>query len=187
MMKELLLETSRLRLQTMKLSDLDELLEIFGDPKVMVSFNAAPFERDQMEGWIRRNLSHQEKYGYGLFSVMLKSNDMLIGNCGLEHMEVDGGLATELGYDFRSAYWNHGYATEAAIAVRDYAFAELSLPSLISLIRVGNQASRRVAEKIGMQLVNELVLNDIHYWKYGIENDLSINRGVVGKERKTKE
>ena len=181
MMKELLLETSRLRLQTMKLSDLDGLLEIFGDPKVMVSFNTAPFERDQMEGWIRRNLSHQEKYGYGLFSVMLKSNDMLIGNCGLEHMEVDGGLATELGYDFRSAYWNQGYATEAAMAVRDYAFAELSLPSLISLIRVGNQASRRVSEKIGMRLVDELVLNEIRYWKYGID------RGIAGKETKTKE
>jgi len=167
---ELHLETPRLNLRMMKLSDLDDLLKIFGDPKVMASFNTNPFEREQMEGWVQRNLAHQEKHGYGLFSVILKSNDILIGNCGLEHMEVDGELATELGYDFRSDYWNQGYATEAAMAVRDYAFNELSLPSLISLIRTGNQASRRVSEKIGMQLIDEMEVNSIGYWKFGIDS-----------------
>ena len=169
-MGELHLETPRLNLRMMKLSDLDDLLKIFGDPKVMASFNTNPFEREQMEGWVQRNLAHQEKHGYGLFSVILKSNDILIGNCGLEHMEVDGELATELGYDFRSDYWNQGYATEAAMAVRDYAFNELSLPSLISLIRTGNQASRRVSEKIGMQLIDEMEVNSIGYWKFGIDS-----------------
>jgi RimJ/RimL family protein N-acetyltransferase len=138
----------------------------------MASFNTAPFERKQMEGWIQRNLEHQERYGYGLFSVSLKSNDQLIGNCGLEHMEVGSEKVTELGYDFRSDHWNQGYATEAALAVRDYAFNELSLPSLISLIRTGNQSSRRVSEKIGMSLIDEFVLNEISYWKYGIDNPL---------------
>lgn len=169
-MSENHLETPRLNLRMMKLSDLDDLLIIFGDPKVMASFNTNPFEREQMEGWVQRNLTHQEKHGYGLFSVILKSNDILIGDCGLEHMEVDGELATELGYDFRSEYWNQGYATEAAMAVRDYAFNELALPSLISLIRTGNQASRRVSEKIGMQLIDEMEVNGIGYWKFGMDS-----------------
>lgn len=169
-MSKLHLETPRLNLRLMKLSDLDDLLNIFGDPKVMASFNTDPFERKQMEGWVHGNLAHQEKHGYGLFSVILKSNNILIGDCGLEHMEVGGELTTELGYDFRSEYWNQGFATEAAMAVRDYAFDELSLPSLISLIRTGNQASKRVSEKIGMQLIDEIVLNDIDYWKYGMDN-----------------
>ena len=65
-------------------------------------------------------------------------------------MEVDGELATEVGYDFRSDYWNQGSATEAATAVRDYALDVLQLPCSISLIWVGNIASMRVAEKIGM-------------------------------------
>ena len=168
-MKEIRLETPRLQLRSMKISDLDDLLKIFGDPKVMASFNAAHLERKQMEGWVQRNLVHQEKHGYGLFSVILKSNNLLIGNCGLEHMEVNGELITELGYDFHSAYWNQGYATEAAVAVRDYAINELSLPSLISLIRVGNQASRRVSEKIGMHLADEIVVNGIIYWKYKLD------------------
>jgi RimJ/RimL family protein N-acetyltransferase len=169
-MKELHLETPRLHLRMMEIADLDDLLKIFGDPKVMASFNSSPFNKAQMEGWIRRNLTHQETHGYGLFSVILKSNNQLIGDCGLEHMEVNGELAAELGYDFRSDYWNQGYATEAASAVRDFAFLELSLPFLISLIRTGNQASRRVSEKIGMRLVEETIINGISYWKFSINN-----------------
>ena len=164
------LETPRLTLRLMEMSDLDDLLKIFGDAKVMASFNAEPFTREQMEHWVQRNLAHQETYGYGLFSVILKPNQVLIGDCGFEVMEIEGETATELGYDFRSDYWNQGFATEAALAVRDYAFQVLSLPSLISLIRVGNQASKRVSEKVGMRLIDEIVENGIRYWKYGIES-----------------
>ncbi len=53
-------------------------------------------------------------------------------------MIVNENQVTELGYDFRSDYWNQGFATEAAIAVRDYAFKTIQLPGLISLIRIGN-------------------------------------------------
>jgi RimJ/RimL family protein N-acetyltransferase len=154
----------------MKESDIDDLLKIFSDPRVMASFDTEPFGREEMEGWMRRNLEHQDRYGYGLFSVILRSEEVLIGDCGLEHMTVGGEQATELGYDIRSDYWNRGFATEAAAAVRDYAFDVLRLPGLISLIRPGNQASRRVSEKIGMRLVGETESHDIRYWKYGIDN-----------------
>lgn len=168
-MSDITLDTPRLQLRMMELSDLDDLLTIFGDPLVMASFNTSPFNRQQMEHWVRRNITHQETHGYGLFSVILKSNGILIGDCGLEHMQVGGEPAAELGYDFRSDYWNQGFATEAALSVRDFAFDELSLPSLISLIRVGNDASRRVSEKIGMQLSDEITKNGISYWKYDMD------------------
>ena len=168
-MSNLQLETPRLYLRLMKSSDLDDLLKIFGDPKVMASFGGATFNREQMEGWMQRNLEHQNRHGYGLFSVILKSEGLLIGDCGLEHMDLDGDQATELGYDFRSDYWNQGFATEAATAVRDYAFKVLHLPRLISLIRVGNEASRRVSEKIGMRFVAESTRNGISYWQYAID------------------
>ena len=167
-MNKLQLETPRLYLRLMHISDLDDLLSIFGDPKVMASFNTAPFNRVQMGNWVQRNIEHQNIHGYGLFSVILKSERTLIGDCGLEHMEVEGDLATELGYDFRSNYWNQGFATEAASSVCDYAFDVLNLPRLISLIRVGNEASKRVSEKIGMRFVNEFTKNGIHYWKFAI-------------------
>src|SRR5436190_564680 len=109
------LETPRLLLRLMQLSDVDPLLYIFGDPKVMAAFRVVPFTREQMEQWVQRNLNHQTEHGYGLFSVILKLNGLLIGDCGLELMDIDGVQMAELGYDFRSDYWNQGYATEAAL------------------------------------------------------------------------
>ncbi|HEY3476706.1 MAG TPA: GNAT family N-acetyltransferase, partial [Anaerolineales bacterium] len=141
------LETKRLLLRPMLRSDFDALHLIFTDPKVMASFGVEPFTREQMQRWLQRNLDHQDQFGYGLFSVVLKETGELIGDCGLEEMESE--RATELGYDFRSEFWNQGYATEAARAVRDYAFDALHLLRLISLIRVGNLPSKRVAEKVG--------------------------------------
>ncbi len=154
----------------MDAGDLDALLGIFTDPKVMASFDAPLFQRADMERWLQRNLDHQLEFGYGLFSVIRKDDGMLIGDCGLERMVVDGVALAELGYDFRSDAWNQGYATEAASAVRDYAFGVLRLPQLISLIRIGNLASRRVAEKVGMRLVATFERYGHQYWQYGMES-----------------
>ncbi len=163
------LQTPRLWLRPMQATDLDDFLLIFTDPKVMAAFESAPFDRLQMAHWLQRNLDHQAQYGYGLFSVILKANRLLIGDCGLEVMDVDGVQVVELGYDFRSDYWNQGLATEAATAVRDYALQVLGVPQLISLIRVGNSASQRVAEKLGMQRVSEFTCYGYRYWKYVLE------------------
>jgi len=148
-------------------SDFDSLLRIFTDTKVMAAFDHPPFTHEQMSRWLKRNLDHQNEFGYGLFSVILKETGELIGDCGLEMMEDMG--AAELGYDFRSDFWNQGYATEAALAVRDYAFDVLELPRLISLIRAGNLASKCVAEKAGMELHNELSRYGTQYWQYVIK------------------
>jgi [ribosomal protein S5]-alanine N-acetyltransferase len=162
------LETERLILRPMLETDFESLLLIFTDPNVMAAFDHPPFTRGQMQRWLQRNLGHQNQFGYGLFSVILKENSELIGDCGLEQMEDQG--AAELGYDFRSDFWNRGYATEAACAVRNYAFDVLELPRLISLIRVGNLSSRRVAEKVGMTLAEEISRYENRYWKYSLEN-----------------
>ncbi len=165
----LTLETTRLLLRPMLPTDVEPLLAIFADPKVMAAFDAAPFDREQMTVWVQRNLDHQAEHGYGLFSVICKSNGELIGDCGLEHMNVDGVAAAELGYDFRKEYWNQGYATEAASAVRDHAFHVLQLPRLISLIRQHNVPSQRVAEKIGMRRRRELLRGETRYWVYELQ------------------
>lgn len=161
-----MIETDRLILRKMRTEDVDDLLMIFSDPAVMASFGGRLFDRVMMERWVRRNLTHQEKYGYGLFSVILKAGELLVGDCGLEHMEVDGCPEVEIGYDFRSDYWGRGLATEAAAAVRDYAFAKIGLARVVSLIRPDNIASLRVAEKIGMVKTKEILRGDALYWVY---------------------
>lgn len=167
-----MIETSRLILRPMRAGDMDDLLHVFADPRVMSAFDSEPFDRSQMEGWVRRNLDHQERFGYGLFSVILKENGLLIGDCGLERMDEEDEPLAELGYDLRSDHWGRGLATEAAAAVRDYAFEVLGLPRLISLIRTGNEASRRVAEKIGMQMEAELERYGTAYWRYGVSRTI---------------
>ena len=128
--------------------DADALLHVFADPNVTRAFDSDPFDRAQMERWVRRNLEHQERYGYGLYAVVLRENNLLIGDCGLEYMEVDGELQAELGYDLRSDYWARGYATEGQ----------------------GNEASWRVAEKIGMRRERELERFGTLYWQYRIDH-----------------
>ena len=166
-----MLETPRLILRPMHESDTDALLHIFADPQVMAAFGVQPFARLQMERWVRRNLEHQDAHGYGLYSVILKENGLLIGDCGLELLEVSGNPAAELGYDFRSDHWNRGLATEAATAVRDHAFHTLALPRLVSLIRQGNHASRRVAEKVGLHLAETIQRGDHPYWVYTLNRE----------------
>ena len=167
-----MIETKRIILRRMTEDDTDQLLLIFTDPRVMASFDGLLFDRTKMEAWVRRNLEHQIKYGYGLFSVFLKNEGILIGDCGLEHMDVDGKTEGELGYDIRSDYWRKGYATEAASAVREYAFTVIGLNRLISLIRPSNIASIRVAEKTGMIKEQSIKRSGHVYYIYSIVPEL---------------
>ena len=77
-------------------------------------------------------------------------------------------MCVELGYDLRSAYWNRGLGTEA---VRDYAFTVLRLPRLVSLIRQGNRASQRVAEKVAMRLETTLTRYGSKYRLYSCSRE----------------
>jgi [ribosomal protein S5]-alanine N-acetyltransferase len=176
-----IVETRRLKLQTMEESDKYELLKTFSDPKVAAVFSVSPFGIDEMQKWVQRNIDHQNRHGYGLFSVILKSTGHIIGDCGLENKRLDGAEVVELGYDMQSNYWNKGYATEAAIGVRDFAFNRLALQKLVSLIQVGNYASKRVAEKVGMQLSKQIIHDGRQYWLYSIQRQNQYDPKVANK------
>jgi RimJ/RimL family protein N-acetyltransferase len=105
-------------------------------------------------------LGQWERHGVGLFSVVRKDDDRLVGRVGYllwdterwvhaMREELEGDLELEIGWTLIRAFWNQGYATEAAIACRDHAFDELGRERVISLIAPENVASIRVAEKIG--------------------------------------
>jgi ribosomal-protein-alanine N-acetyltransferase len=79
----------------------------------------------------------------------------ILGYCGfLHHAELPGEV--EIGYRLDPACWNRGLIIKAARAVRDYAFADLKLPRVISLIHPDNIPSRRVAEKIVLRSEKEI-------------------------------
>ena len=74
-----MIETARLTLRLMTAEDVDGMLEIFGDPRVVASFGVPPFDRARMEKWVARNLAHQDRHGYGSFAVVHRADGLLVG------------------------------------------------------------------------------------------------------------
>lgn len=150
------LETDRLLLRCLTRDDADNLLGIFTDPHAMRYFPATKTRAQTIE-WIDWNLDSYRQRGYGLWAVVLKESGEFAGQCGLiMQPAVDGRDEVEIGYSFLARKWNFGFATEAAIACRDFGFATLRLKRLVSLIDPANLASRRVAEKVGMSCEKEI-------------------------------
>ncbi len=88
----------------------------------------------------------------GMNALILKSENKLVGLCGLLVQEVDGQPELEIGYSILPKYWGKGIAAEAAQKCKEVAFTNKWSPSLISIIHIDNLASQKVALKNGMQL-----------------------------------
>jgi len=162
-----ILETDRLLLREFVPEDVDALSAIFTDPETM-RYYPAPLDRSEVTEWIKRNRRRYRETGYGLWAMLLKDSGEVVGDCGLTRQTVDEVDEIELGYHVRRDLWGRGYAPEAACACRDHGFDQLGADRLISLIRVGNLPSRRVAEKIGMSLWKEIIWRGLSHWVFMI-------------------
>jgi [ribosomal protein S5]-alanine N-acetyltransferase len=149
--------TQRLALRPFTLQEGEALMRVFGDAQVM-RFGDGPQSRAWVEDWLRACQEHYAARGYGPYAVTEQRTGELLGYCGLTYFpDVNGRSEVELGYRLARAAWGQGYATEAALAVRDAAFSSLKLQRLVSIIDPGNTASIRVAEKLGMRCEAEVM------------------------------
>lgn len=144
------LESARLRLRPMSMSDLDFIAEMLADPEVM-RYYPNRCSRQEAEGWIVRQLDRYEDKGYGLWLLEDKYTGQPIGQAGLICHDIEGEEIREISYLIHSPFWGKGFATEAASAIRDYAFETLLESKLTSLIRPENKSSLSVARKLGMK------------------------------------
>lgn len=142
-------------LRPLGMEDEEALAAVLCDAEAM-RWYPAPFTREQVREWIERQMGRYAS-GSGLLGMVEKQTGALIGDCGVVWQEIDGGAELEVGYHVNRAWWNRGLATEAARAVIDYAFRELGVDHIISMIRPENVSSRRVAEKSGLT-VDRVVL-----------------------------
>jgi RimJ/RimL family protein N-acetyltransferase len=163
------IETERLVLRPLSPDDLDSLAPYFADPEVMRYMGGKTLTREETEARIARFRHVFELDGIGQFAVERKEDGAVLGRCGILIWETDPWTPlakaeatrpteTEIGYALGRSHWGRGYATEAATAVRDYALAELGEERLIALIQEGNDASKRVAEKLGMAYERDVEL-----------------------------
>jgi len=152
----MILETQRLMLREMTPEDLPTLRRILQDEAVMYAYEGA-FNEEETRRWLEGQLRRYREDGFGLWAVVLKETGAMIGQCGLTMQPVNDSRVLEIGYLFQKAYWHHGYATEAAIACREYAFNTLHAGEVYSIIRDTNTASQNVAKRNGMVCVGGFV------------------------------
>lgn len=155
-MKRMILETDRLKLREMTLSDRKALSSILQDENVMYAYNGA-FSDEETMAWMQKQLQRYKEYGFGLWGVFLKDTGEMIGQCGITMQEYRATQVPEIGYLLAHKYWHKGYAIEAARACREYGFKTLHFDTLYSIIRDTNIASRNVALRNGMSLLDTIV------------------------------
>lgn len=166
----MILETERLSLREMNQTDYDALCEIMQDAETMYAYEGA-FSDEGAKEWLDRQLSRYQKWGFGLWAVILKETGEMIGQCGLTMQPWKDREVLEIGYLFRRQYWHHGYATEAAGACRQYAFETLHREEVCSIIRDTNTASQKVAQRNGMSVADHWIK---HYRGVDMPHDLYV-------------
>jgi RimJ/RimL family protein N-acetyltransferase len=143
------LETSRLRLRPLEMSDVEALNEIQSDPDHM-RFYPHPFSLQESREWVAKMHERAERDGFALFAVEDRATREFLGNVGPVLQHVDGADEVELGWSITPTRARQGIATEAAFACRDWVFSTLPADHVISLILPDNTPSRGVAEHLGM-------------------------------------
>jgi RimJ/RimL family protein N-acetyltransferase len=144
------LDTERLRLRPATMDDLETWLAIsrdaeedwWGEPRSTI---------DDARANLQMAVSSQERHGFSLWPVELKTTGEMIGVTGLQHLGE--GPEIEVGYRFLRDHWGRGYATEAARAAIEFAFDELGLDRVVAVTLPTNRRSRRVMEKCGLTFV----------------------------------
>jgi RimJ/RimL family protein N-acetyltransferase len=159
------LETERLLLRPLAEDDLDSYAAMMADPDVVEFLGTAPMARDDAWRSMALFLGHGVLRGWTNNAVVEKESGRFVGRCGLWQPEGWPGL--EVGWTLARASWGRGYATEAASAWRDWAFANLDADELVSVVHRDNARSARVAERIGHRRLRKIEVRGYPCVLYG--------------------
>lgn len=152
------IETVRLHLRQFVVDDLDELYRIYSNPEVTKYVGKGSKSKEETEEALLSMLEHWQQNGFGMWAVINKIDNRLIGRCGLCFM--DNTLEVELGYLLNEFYWGQGLATEASLAALKFGFEVLKLERIVAVAMPENFASRHIMEKVGMKFEK-----NAHYYK----------------------
>ena len=150
----MILETERLFLRELTADDFDALYEVLADSDIMQHYPYT-FDEKRVRGWINKNLERYQIFSFGLWAVCLKETGEMIGDCGLTMQLIGGQIKPEIGYHIRADQQGKGYATEAAIVVRDWIFNNTPFNVIYSYMKHTNEPSYKTAISYGCKQVDE--------------------------------
>jgi [ribosomal protein S5]-alanine N-acetyltransferase len=151
------LETTRLQLRPCQQDDLQRIYLIWINSSVRrFLFDDRVISLDEARSFVESSSGDFERHQYGIWLGFVRDTDQLVGFAGLLHSEE----APNLIYGVVPEYWGQGYATEAAIAIIDYALKHLCLPKVSANVDEANAVSVRILQRLGMkQIGREIVHN----------------------------
>jgi len=162
------LETERLLMRAFSQQDLDPFTEMLADPQVMelATYSGKTMNRSQADNWLCMMVGHWHLRGFGIWAVEEKNSGSLIGRIGLQRLIWFD--ETELVWMLNRSSWGKGYAQEGASAAVKFAFEILGLACLSAVIHPDNHRSIKLAERLGMQFIQELDREGIRFYEYQI-------------------
>ncbi|MEM7592574.1 MAG: GNAT family N-acetyltransferase [Cyanobacteria bacterium P01_A01_bin.83] len=163
-----ILETSRLTVRFITSQDKEALLPILGDAEVMRYSIIGVHNRRQIKQFIEQRLLSYLEYGFGLYALVHKQDQVLIGYCGFFIQSIEQQQEAEIGYRLAKQYWGQGLATEAAQEILRYGQKRFNFKRFICLIEPENTRSVRVATKLGMKLEKMIVYHSLDVAMYSL-------------------
>ena len=154
MIKEL--NTKRLHLRRMEISDSQSLFKIWSDPHVTEFMNISSFIHEAQAKEMIELLEELAQAGKAVrFSMIERHSNEIIGTCGFNSIDFDNAKA-EIGYDIAKAYWGMGFASEGIRALMDYAFGTLKLNRIEAKVEPANVNSIKVLQKLNFKFEGTL-------------------------------
>ncbi len=153
------LETTRLRLRPLEAGDREALFRVYAEPQVSRNLLIQP--RSLAEFRRPFHLMIDLASTLGMWVIIHKQDDRLIGRCGFYPCSELPDEPPELAYLLSKDYWGIGLGTEAARRCVDYAFTAHAWPEIVAMARVENTASARVLRKLGMTVAQRLEVRGI--------------------------
>ncbi|MDT0576223.1 GNAT family N-acetyltransferase [Croceicoccus sp. F390] len=155
-------QTERLILRDWQEADLAPFLEATNTPVVM-RWLGGVMEQAGAQAMLDRVQFYQREHGFTFWILQRKEDGghlagEILGFCGLKRANMEPGPMgdVEIGWRLREDAWGRGYATEAARATMDLAFARFAAPHVVALTVEGNAESRRLMDRLGMERRQDL-------------------------------
>ena len=168
------LNTIRLRLRPLVAGDRDALYSISAEAEVIQHLIMRPQSIEEFRQPFDQMLELSSTLG--MWAIVHKDDDRLIGRCGYFPCSEVATGTPELVYLLSRAYWGVGLATEAARRCLEYAFCEHAWPEVVAMVRIGNAASVRVLRKLGMDRLRPIDVRGIAADLYRLRRTVYLSR-----------